>query len=155
MVQHSSNFMDIKEVKLSMFELLYYRSVVFTNDMKHIHTHAVGNKFDRIHAIANEYYEKASEESDTFVELALELDEKVQNPSNAADILNYSVANEDEYFWENAMEQITARMEAYIEGLCEVRTNLKLSVDMQSLLDDIIRYWKKERNYKLKLRLKE
>ena len=98
-----------------MFELLYYRSVVFTNDMKHIHTHAVGNKFDRIHAIANEYYEKASEESDTFVELALELDEKVQNPSNAADILNYSVANEDEYFWENAMEQITARMEAYIE----------------------------------------
>lgn len=108
-----------------MFELLYYRSVVFTNDMKHIHTHAVGNKFDRIHAIANEYYEKASEESDTFVELALELDEKVQNPSNAADILNYSVANEENIFGKMQLEQITARMEAYIEGLVRSKNKSK------------------------------
>ena len=38
---------------------LYYVAVVVANDMKHVHTHAKGHRFDRIHSICNEYYERA------------------------------------------------------------------------------------------------
>ena len=57
---------------MGIFERLYYFSVVFTNTMKHIHFHAVGNKFDRLHSIANEYYEKSNADSDLFGEWAME-----------------------------------------------------------------------------------
>ena len=46
---------------MAKYAKLYYQSVAFSNDMKHIHTHAIGNKFDRLHNISNEYYEKASD----------------------------------------------------------------------------------------------
>ena len=133
---------------------LYYQSVVFYNDMKHIHTHAIGNKCDRLHNISNESYEKASEDSDLFVELALEFGEKVRNPSDAAAIINYSTADADSYDWDNGIQQIIARMEAYIASMEELRKS-GVPTDVQSLLDDIIRYWKKENRYKNVARTKE
>lgn len=139
---------------ITKYAKLYYQSVVFANDMKHIHTHAIGNKFDRLHAIANEYYEKASSDSDLFVELALEMNEKVSNPSDAASIINYDSACFDSYDWDDGIEQIKVRMEAYIASLEELRKS-GVPTDVQSLLDDIIRYWKKENRYKNEARSKE
>ena len=139
---------------MTKYAKLYYQSVVFSNDMKHIHAHAIGNKFDRLHSISNEYYEKASEDSDLFVELALEFGEKVRNPSDAAPINNYSTADADSYDWDNGIQQIIARMEAYIASMEELRKS-GVPTDVQSLLDDIIRYWKKENRYKNVARTKE
>ena len=139
---------------MTKYAKLYYQLVVFSNDMKHIHTHAIGNKFDRLHNISNEYYEKANEESDLFVELALEFGEKVRNPSDAAAIIGYSTADADSYDWDNGIQQIIARMEAYIASLEELRKS-GVPTDVQSLLDDIIRYWKKENRYKNAARTKE
>lgn len=76
---------------MGIFERLYYFSVVFTNTMKHIHFHAVGNKFDRLHSVANEYYEKSNEDSDLFGEWAMEYGEEIQNPSDAAKLLDVIV----------------------------------------------------------------
>ena len=139
---------------MTKYAKLYYQSVVFSNDMKHIHTHAIGNKCDRLHNISNESYEKASEDSDLFVELALEFGEKVRNPSDAAAIINYSTADADSYDWDNGIQQIIARMEAYIASMEELRKS-GVPTDVQSLLDDIIRYWKKENRYKNVARTKE
>lgn len=140
---------------MKQYERLYYHAVVFANDMKHIHTHSVGNKFDRLHAIAAEYYEKASNESDDYVELALEFGEKVENPSNAAAILDYEVANEAEYDWDKGIADIRNRLAAYLAALEDLRYSGKIPTDVESKLDDIIRYWRKENNYKNVARMKE
>lgn len=126
---------------------LYYVAVVLSNDMKHVHTHAMGRKFDRIHAICNEYYERASEDSDTLVELALEYNQPTQNASLAASLLGYRPTNQREYSWEEAMEIVHASLNYYIEALEEALAQ-PLDSDVENLLQEYLRYWKKESHYK-------
>lgn len=137
-----------------MFEHLYYVSVVFVNTMKHIHFHAIGNKFDRLHSIANEYYEKANDDSDLFGEWALEYGEQIQNPSKAASLLRVNTENKDTYNWEEGISTIANWISYYIAELERLR-NDNTSDDVKSELDAIIRYWKKENGYKNKMRMKE
>lgn len=137
-----------------MFEHLYYVSVVFVNTMKHIHFHAIGNKFDRLHSIANEYYEKANDDSDLFGEWALEYGERIQNHSKAASLLRVNTENKDTYNWEEGISTISNWISYYIAELERLR-NDNISDDIKSELDSIIRYWKKENNYKNKMRMKE
>lgn len=132
----------------------YYASVVFSNDMKHVHTHAVGKQFDRIHKICEEYYSKVSEQSDTLVELAIEKGELVQNASNAASLLKYRATNQPSYDYMSAMEIVKACIEYYIDTLEFLRGTTD-DMSVQSLLDDWLRYWKKEHDYKIKARLEE
>lgn len=140
---------------MGTFEKLYYISVCFLNNMKHIHTHAAGNKFDRIHNIAEGYYDKASDESDMFVELALEFNEDVQNPAKAAELVGYAINEDNELYWEEAIAAISEEINGYISALEAARNDPGTTPDVQSELDTIIRYWKKENNYKNKMRAKE
>lgn len=123
--------------------------------MKHIHFHAVGNKFDRLHSIANEYYERSNEDSDLFGEWAIEYGEEIQNPSDAAKLLDAIVENDNQYNWENGIKAISDWIQQYIEEMTTVRKSKYTSDDIKSELDTIIRYWKKENNYKNEARLKE
>ena len=123
--------------------------------MKHIHFHAVGNKFDRLHSIANEYYEKSNEDSDLFGEWAMENGEEIQNPSDAAKLLDVIVENDNQYNWENGIKAISDWTQQYIEEMTTVRKSKYASDDIKSELDTIIRYWKKENDYKNEVRLKE
>ena len=123
--------------------------------MKHIHFHAVGNKFDRLHSIANEYYEKSNADSDLFGEWAMEYGEEIQNPSDAAKLLDAIVENDNQYNWENGIKAISDWTQQYIEEMTTVRKSKYASDDIKSELDTIIRYWKKENGYKNEVRLKE
>ena len=123
--------------------------------MKHIHFHAVGNKFDRLHSIANEYYEKSNEDSDLFGEWAMEYGEEIQNPSDAAKLLDVIVENDNQYNWENGIKAISDWIQQYIEEMSTVRKSKYAYDDVKSELDTIIRYWKKENDYKNEARLKE
>ena len=123
--------------------------------MKHIHFHAVGNKFDRLHSIANEYYEKSNADSDLFGEWAMEYGEEIQNPSDAAKLLDAIVENDNQYNWENGIKAISDWTQQYIEEMTTVRKSKYASDDIKSELDTIIRYWKKENGYKNEARLKE
>ena len=123
--------------------------------MKHIHFHSVGNKFDRLHSIANEYYEKSNEDSDLFGEWAMEYGEEIQNPSDAAKLLDVIVENDNQYNWENGIKAISDWIQQYIEEMTTVRKSKYASDDVKSELDTIIRYWKKENDYKNEARLKE
>lgn len=134
------------------YSTAYYSAVALANDMKHIHTHAKGKLFDNIHNICNEYYEKANEEADTLAELAIEKEETILNPSYLFDGLNYKPTNYSRYDFELAM--VTARdcIEKYLKVLANLR-NKTNDPSVQSLLDDMVRYWKKEKDYKIKARL--
>lgn len=130
----------------------YYSAVILANDMKHIHTHAKGLLFDTIHSVCNEYYEKASNDADTLVELALEKNEPILNPSLAATMIDYKPANFNAYDIENAMYTAKGSILMFLKALVELRKETD-DVSVQSLLDDMMRYWKKEKDYKIKARL--
>lgn len=134
--------------------MLCYAATVLANDMKHIHFHAIGDKFDRIHGICEEYYERASEEADTLGELAMEYEQPVQNLSFAADELGYEPTNQKAYAWYGAMQVVKERLDWYI-GKIEQVLATPLDSDVENLLQEYLRYWKKECHYKVRERLKE
>ena len=134
------------------YSTAYYSAVALANDMKHIHTHAKGSLFDNIHNICNEYYEKANEEADTLAELAIEKGDTILNSSYLLDGLNYKPTNYSKYDFELAMSTARGCIEKYLKVLADLR-NKTNDPSVQSLLDDIARYWKKEKDYKIKARL--
>lgn len=131
---------------------LYYVAVCLANDMKHIHTHIKGRKFDMIHNICNEYYEKASKGADDLVELAIEYDESVMNASYAAELIKYNPANLKAYNYEEAINTVYNSISYYVEGL-ENALATNLDSDVENLIQEYLRYWKKENNYKNKARM--
>lgn len=131
---------------------LYYVAVCLANDMKHIHTHIKGRKFDMIHNICNEYYEKASKDADDLVELAIEYDESVMNASYAAELIKYNSANLKAYNYEEAINTVYNSISYYVEEL-ENALATNLDSDVENLIQEYLRYWKKENNYKNKARM--
>lgn len=134
------------------YSTAYYSAVALANDMKHIHTHAKGTLFDNIHNICNEYYEKANEDADTLAELAIEKGDTILNSSYLLDELNYKPTNYSDYYFDLAMRVVEGCIEKYVKVLADLR-NKTDDPSVQSLLDDIVRYWKKEKDYKIKARL--
>lgn len=134
------------------YSTAYYSAVALANDMKHIHTHAKGTLFDNIHNICNEYYEKANEEADTLAELAMEKGDTVFNSSYLLSELNYKPTNYSNYDFELAMCTVKGCIEKYIKALADLRSKTN-DPSVESLLDDMARYWKKEKDYKIKVRL--
>lgn len=131
---------------------LYYVAVCLANDMKHIHTHIKGRKFDMIHNICNEYYEKASKDADDLVELAIEYDESVMNASYAAELIKYNPENLKAYNYEEAINTVYNSISYYVEEL-ENALATNLDSDVENLIQEYLRYWKKENNYKNKARM--
>lgn len=134
------------------YSTAYYSAVALANDMKHIHTHAKGTLFDNIHNICNEYYEKANKDADTLAELAIEKGDTILNSSYLLDELNYKPTNYSDYYFDLAMRVAEGCIEKYVKVLADLR-NKTDDPSVQSLLDDIARYWKKEKDYKIKARL--
>ena len=134
------------------YSTAYYSAVALANDMKHIHTHAKGALFDNIHAICNEYYEKASKDADDLVELAIEYNESVMNANLAAEVIKYKSTNLKSYEYEEAINTVYNVIKGYIEKL-EYALTTNLDSDVENLLQEYLRYWKKENNYKNKARM--
>lgn len=134
--------------------MLFYAATALANDMKHVHFHAIGPKFDRIHSICEGYYNKAAEDADLLGELAMEYGQPVQNPSYAADEIGYTPTNQREYGWEGSLDVIRAAIDYYIGKLNDVLAT-PLDSDVENLLQELLRYWKKENNYKNRERMKD
>lgn len=134
------------------YSTAYYSAVALVNDMKHIHTHAKGTLFDNIHNICNEYYEKANEDADTLAELAIEKGDIIFNSSYLLSELNYKPTNYSNYDFDLAMHVVEDCIEKYLVVLANLR-NKTDDPSVQSLLDDMMRYWNKEKDYKIKARL--
>ena len=105
-----------------------------------------------IHNICNEYYEKASKDADDLVELAIEYDESVMNASYAAELIKYNPANLKAYNYEEAINTVYNSISYYVEEL-ENALVTNFDSDVENLLQEYLRYWKKENNYKNKARM--
>lgn len=135
--------MDINFVRVACIATL------FANDLKHIHLHAKGYDFDKIHNLAEEYYDKMTDEADYLCELAMEVGESMVNPTNANKVVtDWVVEQEDEYDYSSCLHVINSKLSLYINSLIQLRESTEFE-DVKSKLDDITRDWKKELEYKM------
>lgn len=145
--------LGIEEQKqVGPFTLATCHAVVFANNMKHIHLHIQGKKFDNIHSVTEEYYEQASEDSDYLAELCMEKGHYVPNFCQAAQYIPAAtVATMSECDYKAAITDLAVYMGTYVSALKALRETTP-DDDIQSKLDDMIRYWNKELNFKNKQR---
>ena len=127
--------------------------VLFVNDMKHVHLHAAGKDFDKIHNLCEEYYDKAGEESDYLAELAMEMKEQVPNFRYAGDYVSWKSETAEAYDYAQCLTAVGLGIGSYVNFLSDLRNSSAATEDMKSKLDDMIRDWKKELDYKIKQRM--
>ena len=124
--------------------------VVVSNDLWYMHLYADGEDFDKSHELTLMYYKKLSEDVDYLMELAVELGESVPNPSSALEyVSNYEIESRTEsYSYHDIVVNCYSKILRFVKCLQEFR-NQTSRFDVQSYLDDLIRFWKKELDYKL------
>lgn len=137
-----------------MLKDIYNYAVVINNNLRYIHWKACGPRFDRIHTMTDEYYKKLSNDIDNIVELAIEYDEDILNPNeciNETDI-SFSYGNFGDF--EKSMIEVSLNIQTFIDKIEETKEE-DYDSDVISYLDELLRYWKKELNFKMKKRLQD
>lgn len=124
-----------------------YAAACLANDMKHIHLHACGEQFDRVHDLAGGYYDQAGKDTDLLAEMALECGEEVCNLGYAADNFGWGLVVADSFEYEEAIQAMSNCVTNYLVQLDTV-ANL-LDGDKKSEVEVLQRYWHKELEYKL------
>lgn len=132
-----------------MFINLAYKLICAANDLKHIHTHASGPFFFTIHEIVGEYYDECSNQADYVTELALEFGEIMENPNLAADLVGWQETNMAEYDLKTAIYSVKDIMLDIYDAMVEVDNEKSITPDAKNKIEEFMRYWAKENNYKL------
>lgn len=132
-----------------MFINLAYKLICAANDLKHIHTHASGSFFFTIHEIVGEYYDECSSQADYVTELALEFGEIMENPNLAADLVGWQETNMAEYDLKTAIYSVKDIMSEIYDAMVEVDNEKSITPDAKNKIEEFMRYWAKENNYKL------
>lgn len=115
----------------------------FANDLKLVHWHATGEKFDTIHSVANELYEEVLEELDDFAEMAIS--EGLVVESLNAPCEDWEAATDTSYDWDKFVSFLATSGQKYLDGLNALETENK---GHQSKIDEYINFWSKEISYK-------
>ena len=119
---------------------------LFTNDLKHIHLHATGERFDTIHGVCNELYEEANSEIDWFSERALSLGMEIPNFADAKEkVVAWKPIEDSKINWGMFVDYLDDIGNVYI-GMLK-NTKAENSGD-QSVIDGYIDYWNKAITYK-------
>lgn len=132
-----------------MFINLAYKLICAANDLKHIHTHAFGPFFFTIHEVVGEYYDECSNQADYVTELALEFGEIMENPNLAANLVDWKETNMAEYDLKTAIYSVKDIMSDIYNAMVEVDNEKSITPDAKNKIEEFMRYWAKENNYKL------
>lgn len=132
-----------------MFINLAYKLICAANDLKHIHTHASGPFFFTIHEVVGEYYDECSNQADYVTELALEFGEIMENPNLAANLVDWQETNMAEYDLKTAIYSVKDIMSDIYDAMVEVDNEESITPDAKNKIEEFMRYWAKENNYKL------
>jgi len=119
---------------------------IFANNILMIHWNAKGDDFSTIHNLTDSWYWSARNDLDTIGELSVELCGSAPNPAMSLDDVALLQSN-TEYTIDDVYVVVAAQMDSLITTLETYYVNF--DHDVQSTLDNIIRYWKKERDYKV------
>lgn len=132
-----------------------YTYTLISNNFKHVHLNVVGPKFDRIHALADEYYHYFSDKADFFFELALQNFDSIDNPTNAQTYSQIGVLEERNYNYRDAGTCMCAQLQSAIDAVCSLRDSAVAMADtsVQSDCDTELSYLNKQLNFFMRKRL--
>ena len=123
--------------------------VLVKNDCHFMHLMSKGEDFDKSHNLTQDYYESLDYVIDVISEMALETGNTMYNYSLAGQIIpEYVPENLPEYDYTTLIEHLKSRIATAVVSLQKLREAVT-DTSMQSKLDDIIRNWEVELNYKL------
>lgn len=117
---------------------------LFANDLKHMHWHAVGADFDKVHDISEVLYEEASHEADDLAEIAIAAGEKIPNISTATSFVascEWKIITDEAVDWTSFIEYLAEQGTKYVQTLRSIQ-------DADPIIDDFIHFWEKEVHYK-------
>ena len=124
-------------------------ATLFANDLKYVHVHCVGEKFQEMHGILQGYYEKALEEADFFMEQGVIAGEGAVNPSLALSNVSFPWEPEkrEVYEYEDYIRFLWDKGKAYIEAL--YGTGEAYGRVVSAKVDEYLEHWVTEIEYKL------
>lgn len=127
-------------------------AVLVKNDLHYMHLLSNGEDFDKSHELTQSYYERLGNEVDDLMELALEASAPICNPTLANQVIpDYQPEDKTSYDYPTIVACVIEKLSIYVSALRGLR-NETGNDSVQSKLDDMIRYWEKEINYKLQRR---
>lgn len=128
-------------------------AVLVKNDMHYMHLLSNGEDFDKSHELTQSYYERLGWEVDDLMELALEASAPICNPTLANQVVpDYLPEDKASYDYPTIVISAIEKLAIYVSALRGLRNETD-NGSIQSKLDDMIRYWEKEINYKLQRRV--
>lgn len=132
-----------------------YAYTVISNNFKHIHLNVIGQRFDRIHELCDEYYQYFSKKADFFFELALQNLDSIDNPMNATMYSDIGVLEERNYNYRDAGTCMSAQFQSAIDAVCLLRDSAVSMADtaIQSDCDAELSYLNKQLNFFMRKRL--
>lgn len=127
-------------------------AILAANDFWYMHLYAMDEDFDKSHDLADHYYNRLSYEADGLLELAIELGQPIFNPTDALQIIpSWTPERQDAYDYTTLVSHSKMLLNQYITALKAARSSTSRT-DIQSRLDDVLRSWEKEVNYRLERR---
>ena len=123
--------------------------VLVKNDCHYMHLMSKGKDFDKSHNLTQDYFESLDYVIDVVSEMALETGNTMYNYSLAGQIINdYVPENLPAYDYPTLIEHLKSHITTVVVSLQKLRESVT-DTSVQSKLDDIIRNWEVELNYKL------
>lgn len=127
-------------------------AVLIGNDFWYMHLYAKDEDFDKSHQLTGHYYDRLGWEGDELMELSIEVGAEVFNPSEVGKWLpEYTPESDKAYSYTTIVAKAQEKLNTYLDALKDMR-NSTSRTDIQSRLDECLRYWEKEINYKLAAR---
>lgn len=126
--------------------------VLVKNDCHYMHLMSKGEDFDKSHHLTQDYFESLGYVIDIISEMALESGNTMYNYSLAGQIIpDYAPENLPAYDYPTLIEHLKTKIAIVVASLQTLRESIT-DTSIQSKLDDIIRNWESELNYKLNRR---
>ena len=123
--------------------------VLVKNDCHYMHLMSKGKDFDKSHNLTQDYFESLDYVIDVVSEMALETGNTMYNYSLAGQIIpDYVPENLPAYDYPTLIEHLKSHITTVVVSLPKLRESVT-DTSVQSKLDDIIRNWEVELNYKL------
>ena len=123
--------------------------VLVKNDCHYMHLMSKAKDFDKSHNLTQDYFESLDYVIDVVSEMALETGNTMYNYSLAGQIVpDYVPENLPAYDYPTLIEHLKSRIATVVVSLQKLRESIT-DTSVQSKLDDIIRNWEVELNYKL------
>lgn len=121
---------------------LFIQAIQFSRNLHMIHWLAIGNDMEKLHIKAEELYNELDEEIDLLAELIVE---KTGTIMDINKIETWDTVGTQDRTFQQGIECIKQYAQSFIDYIDITYPNQPS--DVQSILDDWLRYWNKQLNY--------